>query len=831
MKARIYKVTKLLCFFFCICNFSNANANQILPISGQVVDYMARPVEDAEIAIIHSEYYDGEHYTKVIAPFVKTDKNGRFEVLADVTSQYDTYIIARKAGLAHAWNGLSYNSDIKEKAEFLLVLEKANTLTGKVVDYKGNAVPGAAVHAIPKTSYMSRLYQRPIFGPKEWFTTKTDSKGIFTFDYFSEDVGSDFHVKAPNWNCTYKYTTHYQSACGFEVWRSDIKLVLPEETKVKGRVVEAGSGKALGGVEFLIKSGRDIEDIFNRYLPFTIVSNPDGSFVCEGLSEGKHIIESPIEETKVADWVIEQVEVNVSLENSTKDIEVKVQKGGIIEYTVRDSDIKQHLSDRYVTTSKDDFYVRSRTDKQGITRKRVLPGEYEASAGGKGYDWWSDKQPIIVKEDEVTHVDIELPKKPSVSGIVFDLDGKPAKDILVTVKISGDEIYTKEDGRFVVRYDKHWAGDGLFVLARDIPRNLAAIVHTKDFNEPSQLSLSPSLIIKGKITDPNGKGIPASRVGMSLYLDSQNVVTDLGTEVFTENEGLFELKAIPKKPNELEYRIEAYSTGFAPKTYVIRNIKNESSRIIDLGVIELQPANMSITGTVEDANGLPQPHTIIFLGGREGVGQPQKNTATDEQGRFEIRGVREGPLSVSANFSSDPKGTGSTSAYAGDKDIKIVLGKNLRHEYVPPHKSLKNEPLPDISDFGIEPKEIEGKRTLVCFFDIEQRPSRNGILELSKKAKELKEKNIVVIAIHATNIEKEYLGKWFKENSIDLHVGMIKENPSTSLGTGEGQTKFNWGVKALPWLILTDKDHVVKAEGFPINELDEKIKEIENDKQ
>jgi len=37
------------------------------------------------------------------------------------------------------------------------------------------------------------------------------------------------------------------------------------------------------------------------------------------------------------------------------------------------------------------------------------------------------------------------------------------------------------------------------------------------------------------------------------------------------------------------------------------------------------------------------------------------------------------------------------------------------------------------------------------------------------------------------------------------------------------QTRFAWGVKSLPWLILTDKEHIVRAEGFNINELDEKI--------
>jgi hypothetical protein len=414
---------------------------------------------------------------------------------------------------------------------------------------------------------------------------------------------------------------------------------------------------------------------------------------------------------------------------------VKAQKGGIIEYTVRQHDTKQLLSEIYVTTSNDNFRTRSKTDKQGIARQRMLPGEYGAYAwGGSGYDYWNSEQPLIVKEGEVKHVDIELPKSPTVNGTVFGIDGKPVKDILVTIYPHGDQIYTNTEGNFVAWYEQRWAGDGLYVMTRDIPHSMATIFHTHDFNEPSQLSLRPAMTIKGKIADPNGNGIPAARVCMKVYTDAKNLVSDFGTEVLTDAGGMFELKAVPPIPDGLEYWVDAQSTGFAPRTYKIRHIKEGSDRTRDLGTIELQPANLSISGTVEDANGLPQPHSIIFLSGREGVRHSDKNTATDEQGRFEMRGICEGPLSVSANFSSDPRGAGTTAAHAGDKDIKVVLGKRLVHEYTPPRKSLKDKPLPDISDLGIELKDIEGKNILLCFFDMEQRPSRHFMIQLSKQA-------------------------------------------------------------------------------------------------
>jgi hypothetical protein len=38
---------------------------------------------------------------------------------------------------------------------------------------------------------------------------------------------------------------------------------------------------------------------------------------------------------------------------------------------------------------------------------------------------------------------------------------------------------------------------------------------------------------------------------------------------------------------------------------------------------------------------------------------------------------------------------------------------------------------------------------------------------------------------------------------------------------------FNWGVRSLPWLILTDTNHIVKIEGFALQEVNEKLKQID----
>jgi hypothetical protein len=95
-----------------------------------------------------------------------------------------------------------------------------------------------------------------------------------------------------------------------------------------------------------------------------------------------------------------------------------------------------------------------------------------------------------------------------------------------------------------------------------------------------------------------------------------------------------------------------------------------------------------------------------------------------------------------------------------------------------------------------------------------QRPSRNCINELSKRTGQLKEKDVAVIAVQASKISQDSLDEWTKENNIPFPIGMIDKDIEKS--------RFTWGVKSLPWLILTDRRHLVIDAGFGLSELNDK---------
>jgi hypothetical protein len=133
-------------------------------------------------------------------------------------------------------------------------------------------------------------------------------------------------------------------------------------------------------------------------------------------------------------------------------------------------------------------------------------------------------------------------------------------------------------------------------------------------------------------------------------------------------------------------------------------------------------------------------------------------------------------------------------------------------------KKLTGKPLPSFERIitGFDPESTTGKMVLVCFFDMNQRPSRHCIIQLGKRAQELMAKDVSIAAIQTSEVEQDTLSNWLKGQNVSFPVGMVSND--------EQAIRFTWGVKSLPWLILTDRQHNVTKEGFNINELDYQIK-------
>jgi hypothetical protein len=149
--------------------------------------------------------------------------------------------------------------------------------------------------------------------------------------------------------------------------------------------------------------------------------------------------------------------------------------------------------------------------------------------------------------------------------------------------------------------------------------------------------------------------------------------------------------------------------------------------------------------------------------------------------------------------------------------LKIGHKTQVKTDLKQPGVLLKGNSLPSLDGIGLDfpSEDIEKKMLLICFFDMNQRPSRRCIIELAKEAGQLKQKGVYIIAIQATKIDHQMLDDWAQKNNTLYPIRIIEKEVE--------KTRFTWGVKSLPWLILTDKQHLVIDTGFGLSELDGKI--------
>jgi glutaredoxin len=205
-----------------------------------------------------------------------------------------------------------------------------------------------------------------------------------------------------------------------------------------------------------------------------------------------------------------------------------------------------------------------------------------------------------------------------------------------------------------------------------------------------------------------------------------------------------------------------------------------------------------------------------------GDNQPNRRTQTDTEGKFTLEKVCAGKIRISANKSGTPRLYGSIETEGGATDVSIVISQRSSSTRYQPKRpsSFVGRALPELKDLKVDlsSANTDDKILLVCFWDMQQRPSRHCIMQLAKQANQLKQKGVAVVTVQASKVDENTLNEWVKKNNISFPVGIVQSDVE--------KTRFTWGVRSLPWLILTDQEHIVRSNGFSLTELDEKISAI-----
>lgn len=407
----------------------------------------------------------------------------------------------------------------------------------------------------------------------------------------------------------------------------------------------------------------------------------------------------------------------------------------------------------------------------------------------------------------------EDPNERTVRGQAVDPNGQALAQIpVVTYGYHKRETVTGQDGRFSFKLPlKYQHVAGCLMVARDRKRNLAAF-HGYVGQDMTVMKLEPAVLVAGTISDAQGKGISDANCVLFWRFPGAGVSYGKEETITPDNEGRFEIRAIPF---EREYFVNVYAEGYGSARASFKT--DEGKKRIQLAPLALQTADQSVGGKVVDPNGMPVVDVKVRA---YGEGQPWCQARSNQQGRFLIKGVCPGTIEIRGERTQDQLVIyGSVEAQAGDLKVDLVLNERYRPDTqaVPKFESLAGKALPGITDLGIMEEQIDttNKPILLCFFDMLQRPARRCVMQLAKQARRLQEQGLAVVVVQTARVEEKELREWRKKYDIPFPIAVVQGF--------EEKGRYTWGVKSLPWLILTDKEHVVFAEGFGLAELDAKI--------
>ena len=785
-------------------------------MTGRVVDATASPVADASLSLyeVHYAYGEGRILWKSLLK-ESSDAQGNFSLRFESDHDNDFMLIAHKNGLSLTWQRIRRRENI---SNCLMRLSRPAMLAGRIIDANDRPVPHARLHVcLAREDYRYRGESLP--EPEEWLWTSSDETGRFSFRHLPEDATVDLWVEAPG---KAGYWTFWQRDSsvgnGFKVGTQDVKVVLPDEACIRGTVIDESSGQGIAGVNLLARSEKGVANYYTRY---RAVSGNKGEFKLGGLPADDYSLQVTAPYEGVTEWVGRDQKVSVKAGQTMSGVSVAVSHGCILDVIVTDASSDDPVAGVGVNVRQEanfgrhtGFYQDIETDENGKATFRVPAGSCMVRGWGNHYNYYRDPEPVQARQGKTYTKTIKLDQKTSTIGIVTDQQGRPVANVIVTSKPTCEQSdQTDTQGRFEImwRDDPGDRATKRCVLAQDAAHNRAALVEMSAELSSMKIGLRPGYTIQGKVTDPPGRGLPTVTVQLTASMPGWS--THAGQAVYTDQQGRFEISALPHQTDYFKYEIEVKAPGYGPIEIDSLPMAKDPNSPIAVPTIVLQAADQSIAGIVIDANDQAMPGLELFIRGPRGsraAGQPSKKGITDEQGRFLIEGLCPGPLRIQAGIGGREREPGFLEAQGGDTGLKVVMGQTRVHGR---YKSLVGKPMPALSDLRVDLSEsnLDPKPVLLCFWDMEQRPSRRVVTQLAKQTQTLTDEGVTVVLVQVAEIEQPALKQWMGKYEIPFKTASLKADFE--------EKKKTWGVRSLPWLILTDKAHVVQAEGFVVDEL------------
>ncbi|TKJ39574.1 MAG: hypothetical protein CEE38_02300 [Planctomycetes bacterium B3_Pla] len=845
----------------------SSESNNKVTCSGKVLDTQSRPIVGAKVTAYERNFdMAGNIFLHQVGE-VTTTEDGAFSFAAAAKPERggfdDCYIVAIKQDLALGW----VKWGMRENLESNIELGEPEELEGVVVDEAGKPVAGAEVRA--------NLY-RPAVAPDErqkwkWLpgipalqdlAAKADAQGRFVFGNMPADVGVDLLVTAEGKATTYTYKRQSKEAT-FKAGQTDIRMVLPAEARIEGRIVDPDTGEPLARTKFAVVPSSS--GLF--YYRFIHTTDDNGAFSIGGLQTGRYHIRDggfPDTDVDVKSGKTTKLSLqrrsrhrkhyfHVLLDRGSPEV-LKPQRKILVRFEHNNGDVRDagHIDV--------DGYLKVSLSPKGYREWQLRRARLVASipyAGGRSF-----RREEVFSYDDLTKVwpnrmtakkarpkgeldslaakslsemkdsGMVLSAEARIEGRIVDWStskGIPGATLAIVPHFSptfSDTLHcvSQEDGTFSARGLR----SGKYLIRGDFP-SLDVEVESGS-SADVLIAVNPKRVAMPRKETP---GTSAPGVPIDFYLKIFEVPVGVETGLLEQKESPSNGMSIHKDQEYANRLLELSQDNARAKLIASPRL---TIRDRQEGAVVAATEHPYIAGyeLAKDGSGKLTPQIKYLVAGSKykvrGIlksgNRIHVSLAVKQQDPiFETRQYRKGHdyqvPSPSAYFSTD--------VIAGKNEPVVVgwLRRNKSTLYVvmtaswwSQPESLRGKKLPKLdnikTEFDIE--RFEGGPILLCFWDVDQRPSRHCVGRLAEQMEQFREKGVTVVVVQTSKVDEKVLNEWVRKNAVPFPIGIVRGDVE--------KTKSAWGVQALPWLILADRNHIVSAEGFELGELDEKMKAV-----
>lgn len=651
--------------------------------SGKILGSDGGPVAGAKVTLYEPVVTEPPYEIRVLAETTSAD-DGAYRLavaLSRADGEGPAYgtVVVQKEGLSIGWASWP---DRRLDRGWDIILTEPKDFAGMVVDGQGRPVAGAAVFAVggqyekqpARAGYPEYLYTGVA---RRLLTATTDAAGQFTVRGLPAAGRFELAATKAGYGPAYTWKPERRAEEGLLLvpGRTDLRMIMPAEARIEGKVVEKASGRPIAGIEIDTLCWRT-----SRLLrPAPVRSAADGAFVLTGLAADAYVLRLADPGESPADWVARPVTQEVKAGEVQRDVRVELSKGGLAEIVVTEANQPTPVPGaaiRVASVSERGELRQGITKADGVAQIRLMPGEYRLQDLTKhGYTYSQPEGRFTVEEGKTCRVAWPIRRLPTVRGVVRDEAGRPLAGTLVRVApMGGDEVLSDAQGRFRVAWDmRNWsAKTENYLVALDMRHKLAAVLPTIQDGNEVELTLRPTATLFGQVVDINDRGIPGTEITVMLWGPNWGSQLFRHDVIKTDAQGRFE---IPTIPPEQKYHITAMADGYGRTDIEVEKNEVIVGRV-DVGTLHLALANRVISGIVVDAQGQPVPNAAVSTIGGPRSGQRECRTRTDAEGRFRLEGLCAGPVRLQGAAPIEGKSVyGMVEAEAGATDVPITLGK------------------------------------------------------------------------------------------------------------------------------------------------------------